>query len=710
MNIRQIIDKINDDQLFVPAFQREYVWKRNDVRFLFDSLIKKHPFGTLLTWETTSPPELKGKIQHNSQMGAVKLILDGQQRITSLYMVITGEIPPYYNQADITHEVRNLYVNLDTLELGYHKPTIMDNDPLWCNLTEIFKGEIKPTDVLKSIASDEKLEKKADKLLENLEAVKVIQERDFVEQSIPVTSTIKNAIDIFYIVNASGVTLTDAELALAQISGYWPQARDIIKKKLSKLKEKGFVLKLDFIVYVFLGILHRMGSDMRKLHSDDNKGKLQDIWSRLDTQVLDYVLNLLQNRAYVDHTKEINSVYALVPIIVYVFNKPNNKLNEHEIKIAIKWFYYSQIRQRYISQLGQKLDKDIGIVTTAKNPFDELIASIEQERPLKITKDEFIGRDVRHPLFNLMRWYFKSRGAVCFGTGLGIRKNMGKKYSLEYDHIFAWSLLRDAGYNMNNRHKYSLAQEITNRAILTQDENRRKEAKHADVYLKGVKDKFPDALKLQCIPEDENLWKLENYEKFLDKRREILANDLNAFLEGITVTKEGEAGVSIEEMISAGENALTEFKTTLRWDMNEGKVNKKLEEVVLKTIAAFNNKGGGTLIMGVDDDYEAVGLDYDYNTLRDGDRDKFEIHLRNLINEAYGVEFATNNISINFEVIDDKEVCIVDIVRGDKPLYAKMTDKNGQKVEKFYVRSGNSSQEIAGLAEINDYVNNRFGA
>ena len=84
MEIRQIIDKIDDHQLFVPAFQREYVWKRTNVKALFSSLIYKYPTGTLLTWETTSPPELKGAKKYNPDMGAVKLILDGQQRITSI--------------------------------------------------------------------------------------------------------------------------------------------------------------------------------------------------------------------------------------------------------------------------------------------------------------------------------------------------------------------------------------------------------------------------------------------------------------------------------------------------------------------------------------------------------------------------------------------------------------------------------------------------
>lgn len=73
MQIRQIIDKINDSQLFVPAFQREYVWKRADAKALFTSLIKKYPTGTLLSWETTQPPELKGRKKYTKEMGAVKL-------------------------------------------------------------------------------------------------------------------------------------------------------------------------------------------------------------------------------------------------------------------------------------------------------------------------------------------------------------------------------------------------------------------------------------------------------------------------------------------------------------------------------------------------------------------------------------------------------------------------------------------------------------
>lgn len=712
MKISQILDKIDEKQLFVPAFQREYVWKRPHAKDLVASLINDYPTGTMLTWETSKPPELKGPYKYNEQQGSVKLILDGQQRITTLYMLMTGEIPPYYKQEDILTDFRNLlFVNVETLTLEYFRKTIMENNPKWINITDIFKGNIRLRDIIERLEANndgERISRELEyKIDDNLKAIEKIKDREFQEQIIPTKATLKEAIDIFYIVNASGVNLTDAELALAQISGYWPEAREKFKKKLAELEKSGYVFRLDFIVYVLLGCLHNLGSKMEKLHSPDNLEPLKEAWETLSNDTLDYVCNLMRSQAYIDHSREINSVYALVPIIVYSFRKGKAHLSQLEIKKVIKWFYYSQIRQRYVSQLPQKLDKDVGIVAKEQNPFDKLLKIIEMERPLEISKDEFIGVGISHSLWGLMKFYFKSQNAICLSTGISIRQNMGKKYSLEWDHIFAYSILKNNGYSMNSRSKYALAQEITNRVVLTQVANRTKAAKLADGYLPDVKEKFPEALTLQCLPEDEELWKLENFELFLEARRKLLAKNLNEFLSNITETQDEEIHMDVLEMINEGESHHVEFKTTMRYDMRESKVNKKLEEVILKTIAAFSNGQGGTLIMGVSDDMDIIGLDNDYNSLSDDNKDGFELHLRNLVNHAYGVDFAANNLSVSFPMIDEKEICVAEIKQSIKPLYTQVTDKNGTKVDKFYVRSGNSSPEMP-ITEIADYIKKRF--
>jgi hypothetical protein len=709
MKISAALEKIDERQLFVPAFQREYVWKRDDAKLLIDSLIKQYPTGTMLTWETAAPPELKGPHKYNVKQGAVRILLDGQQRITTLYMLVRGEIPPYYTTAEILNDTRGLYVNVETLELAYYTKAKMENDPRWQNITDVFQKKIRAKDIVRQLeAKGEVVTRERDDVMDdNTLAIQNILERDFPEQTIPVKATIREAIDIFYKVNASGVSLTDAELALAQISGYWPDARDTFKRKLAELASKGFVFKLDFVVFVLLGCLYHLGSDMKKLHDVENDQKIRAAWKLLDEQVLDYVASLMRSHAYVDHTDEINSVYALIPIIAFCFDKGGKHLTEAEIRKMVKWFYYSQIRTRYVSQLPQKLDRDLRIIQESKNPFDELLAVIEEERHLAITPDEFVGRSISHPLFGLLNWYLKSRNAVCFTTGVALRQTMGKKYTLENDHIFAYSRLKANGYGKENRLKYQLAQELTNRAILTKVANRSKLATDAAVYLADVKTRHPASLALQCVPEDPTLWELGNYEAFLEERRKMLSKNLNDFLEGITDTKPPEAPITLEEMIAGGEDDELELKSSLRWDFKEQTSSKKIEEIIMKTVAAFANGQGGTLLIGVTDEKEVIGLDHDYRALGGVDRDKFELHLRNLLNSTFGAAFVTSKLKVAFPIVREMEICQVDIQPSTKPLVILVKDKNNQPQEKFYVRSGNSSQELT-LNEMQAYLSERF--
>jgi hypothetical protein len=709
MLIRSILEKIDEKQLFIPAFQREYVWKKRDAKLLIDSLVKGYPTGTILTWDTNHPPELKGDHVYDPKQGAIKILLDGQQRVTTLYMLIRGVLPPYYTLDEITEDTRGLHVNVETGEIEYHQKR-MDTDPRWLNVTDIFKRNVRAKDVARALekAGRELSKEEDDRIDDNFAAVQGILDRDFPEQNIPVKASLREAIDIFYIVNAGGVALTDAELALAQISGYWPQAREAFKAKLEVLKKNGFVFKLDLVVYALLAILHQGGSEMRKLHSADNNNAIRAAWKALDTKVLDYVANLLRDHAFVDHTDEINSIYAVIPIIAYC-QRMDCKLSHNEIRKVVKWFYYSQIRRRYVNQLPQRLDHDLKIVAASDVPFDRLLDVIREERggAIAITPDEFVGSAIQHPLFALLRWHLKSRGAKCLTTGVSIHHPMGEKYKLENDHIFAFANLKAEGYGVENRLKYQLAQELTNRALLTQVANRSKGRKETADYLSSVATNQPDALALQLIPEDRELWQIENYELFLKTRRKVLSDSLNTWLEGLAETHAVAERISLEDMIAEGENEDVEFKQTLRWDVRQGAVNKDLESVIMKTIAAFANAQGGALLMGVADDGTITGLDNDYKALNGGDRDKFELHLKTLAINAFGEAFAATKLKLSFPEIEDKELCRVEIAPANKPMYLKVADKGGSMQERFYVRNGNSSREMTG-AEALSYIRERF--
>lgn len=708
MKISQILDKIDDNQLFVPAFQREYVWKREHAKRLLESLIKEYPTGTMLTWETNNPPELKGKHKYDPRQGAIKLILDGQQRITTLYMLVRGEIPPYYTAKEIKEDTRNMYVNVETLEISYYKKIPMQHDPRWVNITDIFQRKTRSRDISRALEERQGTvtREQEDTIDNNVRAVERILDRDFLELSIPIRATIKEAIDIFYIVNASGVSLTEAELALAQISGYWPQARQLFKNKLDQLTQKGFIFKLDFIVYVLLGVLYNSGSEMQKLHTEDNLEQIQAAWKLLDEYTLDYVVDILRDQAYVGHTKEISSVFALLPIIVYTFKKGRDPLSQTEIKKIVKWFYYSQIRRRYTSQSPQKLDKDNNIAANSENPFDQLLGIIQAERPLEISKEEFVGADIRNPLYSMMVWYFKSRHAPCFTKGIGLHQPMGKRYTLTCDHIFPYSLLKEYGYGHGNRLKYALAQEITNRAVLTIEDSRVEGKFTAADYLAHVQEQAPKALELQSIPTNVALWQPENFETFLAVRREMLANELNAYLNDITATESADVAIFIEDLIAEGESDELEFKSSVWWSYDDGVSKDDLEFMVLKTIAAFCNGNGGTILIGVNDEGAILGLEPDYGIVK-GTKDEFELRLRSKINSIFGVDVATRYLTITFPAVNGSEICRIDVRPSEKPLFIQVKKKNAPPEDVFYVRSGNATQPFS-TKEMANYIAARF--
>ena len=111
MKIGELLDGIRKRDLVLPEFQREYVWTLDQAKQLMVSLARGYPVGGILLWKTTNPPELKNIDALPEKLGTVQVLLDGQQRLTTLHMLITGEIPSFYTEAEIEHDPRNLYVN-----------------------------------------------------------------------------------------------------------------------------------------------------------------------------------------------------------------------------------------------------------------------------------------------------------------------------------------------------------------------------------------------------------------------------------------------------------------------------------------------------------------------------------------------------------------------------------------------------------------------
>jgi predicted HTH transcriptional regulator len=147
-------------------------------------------------------------------------------------------------------------------------------------------------------------------------------------------------------------------------------------------------------------------------------------------------------------------------------------------------------------------------------------------------------------------------------------------------------------------------------------------------------------------------------------------------------------------LIAEGEHERLEFKETLRWDVAAATQNKKLEDVAVKTLAGFANRVGGTLLIGVADDGTIRGLDRDYGCLG-GNRDKMQLHLTNLVTNHFGQAYRAARIHIGFPEHEGTEVCRIDIDRSPSPVFVTTKDARDMSAERFFVRSGNSTQELS---------------
>ena len=172
------------------------------------------------------------------------------------------------------------------------------------------------------------------------------------------------------------------------------------------------------------------------------------------------------------------------------------------------------------------------------------------------------------------------------------------------------------------------------------------------------------------------------------------------------IPKAGDA--EILALIAQGESAQLEFKSTARWNLKEAKKDRTMEEVILKTIAAFLNTNGGTLLIGVEDNGNILGLQPDYQTLQKKNRDGYELWLTNdLLLKEMGKDLAPY-IAISFHIIDQQEICKITAQRAPEPVYVHIRNKAGQLEECFFIRTNNSTGKLDTPSAIAKHIKNHW--
>ncbi len=691
MTIRELMDGIRNLDHVLPEFQREYVWNREQAKQLMVSLFKGYPTGSLLFWKTTNPPDIKNNAVARDKIGTTSVILDGQQRLTTLYMLTLNAIPPYYTAADIKEDPRGLFFDLDTGDFQYYQVKRMQHNPTWVSVTSCFESDaVKVFEIAKAKADDpETLVQLAERYSDNLMRLRTIIQREYPIQTVPSDADIDAAIDVFDRVNSLGTKLSEAELALAHITGKWPQARQAMKDKSADLARRRFDFDypLTFLVRNLTGVVE--GRALFETIHDAPREELEDGWKRL-VKILDYLVNVLPKWAHVHSSDDLNTANVLVPAVVYLSRYGGTFSDETSIRRFVRWLYAASSWARYTSQTDQRLDHDVSIVRESDQPWTDLVnAIIDQRGRIELSPTDLVGRGTQHPFYRMTYILVKANGAVDWFNGVPLDHPHGKSFGIHSHHIFPQSVLYDqGGFSIDNHVHRQLVNEIANRAFLTGDTNLGLGATKPSEYLPEIEAKYPGTLQKQFIPLNPALWEVGRYTDFLERRRQLIAAAFNSQMEGLLREMLPPKQRSLDDLIVAGESATIEFKSSLRWDVQQNRVNKDLQKVVAKTVAGLLNSEGGTLVIGVTDDGEMYGIDPDIKSLGKPDRDGFHQALVQTLDNYLGAEFVPF-VKARFEERDGRTACIVEADASPRPVFLR----EGQNSE-FYIRTGNSTRPL----------------
>ena len=518
MKISTILDHIDSGLMALPEFQRGYVWNRGQIRALFDSLYRRHPVGGLRVWVTEShSAEYRGDVE--LAPGMVNLLLDGQQRITTIYSVARGKPPVFF---DLDSSIfRGLHFHLQDEQFSFYQPVKMKDDPLWLDVTTALKGRY-----VKHLISLNLPPEHLGKYMERAGRIHQILDRELhTDQITGNDKPLDMVVEIFNQVNSSGTTLSKGDLALAKICADWPQARESMKHAVAKWEDKGYKFSLDWLLRSVNTVLTGEAK-FRHLH-DKTGAEVQDSLVRAE-KAIDNILNLIDTQLGLDHDRVLFGRFA-IPVMVRHYDQRSGWASARERDKLAFWFAQAGMWGRFSGSTETAIDRCLEILDTEAEPIDALLDDLRLwHGDLAVEPDHFKGWSRGARFYPLLYMLTRKNEAKDWGTGLPLKLGMwGKMNQLEMHHIFPKSQLYPYGYRKPE------VNALANFCFLTKDTNLKIGNRLPEEYLPEVEARHPGALRSQWIPEDPELWKIENYPAFLEARREMLADAANRLLQSL---------------------------------------------------------------------------------------------------------------------------------------------------------------------------------
>lgn len=562
--IGTLVDMYKRGELRLPEIQRHYVWRATQVRNLLDSLYRGYPSGSILMWETDEPVPTRDFAisQDTTAFAGRKLLLDGQQRLTSLTAVLNGdsinvrgrkrpidilfnlEHPDKLSEAGTEIEseddtplltdderpdeadeaddaVRSLADDLSKLTFVVASNALLAQ-PHWVSVSEIFKSE-SDSAILRKAGITSFDDPRYDRYSERLKRLRLIKSYTYVVHVLERAMSYEEVTEIFVRVNSAGAKLKSSDLALAQMSSRWQNLLKELEAFQDECEKSNFTIDVGQLVR---GIV--VFATHQCLFRAVGGAKIEDLkngWQEAK-EGLRFAVNFLRSNAGIEDESLLSSP-MFIHVLAAISRVKKNKLSDAEQKALLHWLLVANARGRYSRGSTETLlNEDLNIVFRSGD-IAALIEPLKRQfGRLTIEPGDLASRGANSPLFSLSYLALKDAGAKDWFSGLGLSlTHQGRLHFIQWHHIFPKALLKEKNFETGE------INEIANMAFITGQTNRKLGRKEPADYLPLiVKEQGEAALTSQEVTTDSTLHKVEHYRAFLEGRREALAKRMNEFI------------------------------------------------------------------------------------------------------------------------------------------------------------------------------------
>ncbi|MGH2868805.1 MAG: GmrSD restriction endonuclease domain-containing protein [Solirubrobacteraceae bacterium] len=732
----------------LPDIQRPFIWKAVRVRDLFDSMYQGFPVGYLLFWANTMADSTKGIGTDHKQKSPSLLIVDGQQRLTSLYSVLKAKpvltddykehrIQIAFNPCTEVFEVADAAVRRDP-------EFIPDISALWNSgegefafvgtyLSNLSKRRALSPDDQKGFAA-------------RISRLNELEKYPFTALELAAELPEEKVAEVFVRINSEGVTLKQADFILTLMSVYWEAGRRALEAFCRSAKSPSTAAVSPFNHFIkpspdqllriavglafFRGRLQHVytllrGKDMETGEvSEEIRDRQFASLEEAQAKVLDITnwqefFKALLAAGYASGDVISSETAVLYTYVLFLVGRIHCRVPHGQLRTLIaRWFFMATLTGRYTNSPESAIEQDLAKLRGKVTP-EEFSKVLEGEIGAALTNDYWeiqlpnalATSAARGP--SLFAYYAALRildAPVLFST-LRVAELLdpaikANKSALERHHLFPRAYLEKSGVTatpeINQIGNFTLVEWADNIDISDTPPSAYVPKYEQALITASGQTALEEQYRLHALPTG---WHLMAYSDFLRERRKLMAATVRRGFSrigsgGKSAVAPSEPGIS--DLLKLGESARLEYKSSARWNVRVGGRDDRLEYKILVTLAGFMNADGGTVLVGVDDNGAPVGLDQDYALIHRGDRDGWRSWLTDLV--ANGLRKSNlSNIRVDFETIDGKDVCRIRVFPAVRPVWVELHTPH-----EFYARFDNSTRQLTG-AEILDYVSQRWG-